>query len=344
MVDFWQSQEVTSGAVQVPPLTAGHKGLFFDRLDAGALTWAGDGYVETHPYAPLATLGGLGQGEVSQPYLIGHARNRTLHTLLGKWNQRDPFKTGSLLVEELASYGVALDHVSQPAHCCLPLADGPNLYAYVRSDPMRMSDPVGLFSIGDVAVTSALSASTFVMPGPSDIIRSSLSALVSDYSENLSFDVHWAADFGYDDDWHSRTDNTWISYALMRGLYESFNISLPGTEWSANPLDLVAGRKSGGGSGGAGRRGGETSATIKGKKEHAKYYKRFAKGWAPNLEIPGTGLRPDAINVKRKSIRELKPNTPSGRARMSSRLNKYIKAANETYGCCFKGIPDYYAP
>ncbi len=56
VVDFWQSPEVLNGTVALPPLAAGHKGLFFERLDAGALTWAGDGYVETHPYAPVATL------------------------------------------------------------------------------------------------------------------------------------------------------------------------------------------------------------------------------------------------------------------------------------------------
>ncbi len=209
MVSFWQSQEVTSGAVQVPPLAAGHKGLFFERLDAGALTWAGDGYVETHPYAPLATLGGLGQAEVSQPYLIGHARNRTLHTVLGQWNQRDPNATGMVNTQRPSFHGLARMTAVSGIDLLQHARDGANVFAYCRLSPHRFNDQLGLFvSLADLAGGTGRAVDLYIDHSREVMVTGrSMRGIVRDlgFSHAMSqmLDMQWAADWGSSDDDYS---------------------------------------------------------------------------------------------------------------------------------------------
>ena len=122
--------------------------------------------------------------------------------------------------------------------------DGANFYKYLRGNPFMGSDPLGLYCLGDLGNDATETLGLLdPLPGPSDFIRSALSALVTEYSANLSWDAEWAGDWSTGDDWHSRTDNSWVTLAIGRGLFEAFDIDLPFTDDTLNPLDYVAREK-----------------------------------------------------------------------------------------------------
>ena len=68
-----------------------------------------------------------------------------------------------------------------------------------------------------------------------------------------------------------------------------------------------------------------------------------AQGYETNRQsIPGTRYRPDAINVQTGEIRELKPDTPSGRAAGRAQLERYREAAETAFKKTFKVVLDLY--
>ena len=71
---------------------------------------------------------------------------------------------------------------------------------------------------------------------------------MQEYSARLDYDVEWAMDRKAADDWHSRLDSTWVIAAIGRGMYDSFDISIPGTSIRLNPMDSFA--SANGGTGG----------------------------------------------------------------------------------------------
>jgi len=74
--------------VSHPPLRAGHKGLFAERLDGGVAWLTGS-----------PTLGDLDRGRLEPPAtLVYHNRNRTLSPTLGRFLQSDPNASGLGLV------------------------------------------------------------------------------------------------------------------------------------------------------------------------------------------------------------------------------------------------------
>jgi RHS repeat-associated protein len=90
-------------------------------------------------------------------------------------------------------------------------------------------------------------------------------------------------------------------------------------------------------------RGGETGATKAGRTQHEEYYKaKGAEGYTTNKQIPGSRLRPDAIDPGKGIIRELKPNTPSGIRAGTSQLGRYLDAAQKAFGKVFQGVLDLY--
>ena len=90
---------------------------------------------------------------------------------------------------------------------------------------------------------------------------------------------------------------------------------------------------------------GNSPAAQKGQSEHKAYYDRMkSQGYTTNSSIPGTRLRPDAIDPENGIIRELKPNSPSGIARGLPQLQKYQAAAEKYWGKTFRTILDLYQP
>jgi len=163
--------------------------------------------------------------------VVYHNRNRAYTPSHGRFMQRDPNRTAMNVLADGVAQGRSPDARVQAFDLMQLYGDGANLFQYLGSSTWTNSDPMGLM-IG--------AAISFGLPGPGDMISSALSSLVSEYSANLDWDVQWATDWETGDDWHSRLDDRWITLALMRGLYDSFFIGVPGTDVGLNPLDVFA--------------------------------------------------------------------------------------------------------
>jgi hypothetical protein len=123
-------------------LRVGHKGLFFDRLDAG-ISDPVTGQ-ETPRLWPGARLS-------------GYARNRTLHCDFGRWNQPDPNMTGLPVQQAMVFHGRGLRPGSQGFDLRGHYADGPNSYLYLRGTPFTGFDPLGLeWSFPNLLTTMAV--------------------------------------------------------------------------------------------------------------------------------------------------------------------------------------------
>ena len=86
------------------------------------------------------------------------------------------------------------------------------------------------------------------------------------------------------------------------------------------------------------------SALKYGQEQHKLYNPGVLDGnnYLLNREIPGTQLRPDAIDLQNKVIRELKPDNARAIERGNLQLQKYIDSANKAFGGEFKGVIDTY--
>ncbi len=213
-----------------PFLSVGHKGLFVERLDVGVAdaTVPGAQYADTPRLTPFA-------------HHIYHNRNRSYHPTLGRFLQMDPNAAGLIVMSDLPQDGRAFVSASPSMSLDGRLSDGANLYQYVRSSPWDLSDPLGLYS-GEDAYEDVTDVMGLLdpIPGPSDFIRSMLKSMVETYSANLEWDSEWAENWGYDDGWSTRESSEWVTVAIAEGLYESFDIDLPFTDNSINPLDMFA--------------------------------------------------------------------------------------------------------
>jgi len=191
----------------------GHKGLFVDRLDAGIV--AASGGPESPRLVPFA----------ESNY---NDRNRNYRPRFGRFLQGDPNETAQILMS-FASHGQA------PAPGAVKLSledlypDGANRYQYIRSNTWTSSDPLGLFGLpfsmphDDPAYFDPESLAAGAIDASGTVI-SVLSSLVSEYADNLMYDVEWAMDWTADDEWHSRKDNSWIDLAMMKGLAAHFGV------------------------------------------------------------------------------------------------------------------------
>lgn len=77
-----------------------------------------------------------------------------------------------------------------------------------------------------------------------------------------------------------------------------------------------------------------------GQEQHRAY--NPGENYQLNKPLPGTKLRPDAIDVENGIIRELKPDNIQAIQRGFRQLSGYIKAANKAFGKKFKGVVDTY--
>lgn len=112
-----------------PELRVGHKGLFFDRLDAGVLNPSNG--ADTPRLVPGARL-------------LGYARNRTLMSDLGRWMQPDPNGTGLFVRTTVGIHATQAQSGLYPADLTRQFSDGANLSLYLRGRPLAGYDPLGL--------------------------------------------------------------------------------------------------------------------------------------------------------------------------------------------------------
>jgi len=182
----------------------GHKGLFVDRLDVGIVTSTGG--PESPRLVPFADAN-------------YHVRNRSYQPKLGRWLQRDPNATGVAVADLLVSGG----QVQVPSVSVLDLeslyGDGHNLNEYLGSNTWERADELGLFfGYDDLALG--------IVGG----LRGALGEMVGQYADNALADVEWAMDWEMGDDWHTRSDNSWVelsfAFGFYRGMLEQVETSL----------------------------------------------------------------------------------------------------------------------
>ncbi|GAB2843476.1 hypothetical protein GCM10027024_18160 [Microbacterium insulae] len=70
----------------------------------------------------------------------------------------------------------------------------------------------------------------------------------------------------------------------------------------------------------------------------------FGEEVSTNARIPGTMLRPDAIDWSNRIVRELKPDTASGIARGYRQLRGYLRALDPDGDQGWTGVLDVYKP
>ncbi|MCE7974373.1 MAG: hypothetical protein DYG92_08660 [Leptolyngbya sp. PLA1] len=116
-----------------PFMHAGHKGLFFDRLDVGVADPAvpGGGAMETPRLVPFA-------------HAIVHNRGRAYNPQFGRFMQPDPNAAAFAMLEGASYNGRGIAALAVAFDLSQRYGDGSNLYEYLGSNPWNRSDPMGL--------------------------------------------------------------------------------------------------------------------------------------------------------------------------------------------------------
>jgi hypothetical protein len=202
------------------PPSVGHKGLFFERLDAGIARWRGSPGPNGELTEPTPQL---------EPHARGlyYVRNRWLDPHRGRWLTSDPNSTGQP-THDLAWHGSEVECELQKVHFGHLMTDGTSLYEYVRSNPVRGSDPTGLF---DMSIAGLLFGSTNMVDLQSDWAQqvaetggSAFSAVdehFAEWSASYAMDLDWATDWSQADDAYSQH-----STESRRALREDFTYLL----------------------------------------------------------------------------------------------------------------------
>ncbi len=123
-------------------LKCGHKGLFFDRLDAGVYD---------------ASTGGEMDRLVPDARGLYYARNRHHKPDWGRWLQQDPNATGLPVQAGLAFHGQSLVAQVQPFDLGGRFGNGAQLYGYLAFNPLSRCDATGLFTGVDTLAASSYS-------------------------------------------------------------------------------------------------------------------------------------------------------------------------------------------
>ena len=173
----------------VPHLHAGHKGLFFDRLDSGG----GGGVVDPVTLEDLPRL-------IPYAHAVYHVRNRAYQPAMGRWMQQDPNATAMSLIEAASHSGRGMGAIALALSAEDRYGDGHNLYEYLGSNPWTRRDPLGLWL--DAALLYADVGFT---------VGSLARDLTSVYAANQESDAEWASDWGLPDDFHTRGNADWIA-------------------------------------------------------------------------------------------------------------------------------------
>jgi len=127
----------------------GHKGLIFDRLDAGVGVGVAD-RGEDGSFTPGQFVGHASTGfDVPRivPYARGlyHNRNRVSTPELGRFAQADPNASGMGLLDMPVYHGRAFSAGTISFDVQARYGDGGSLYGYMGGNPWMNSDSMGLF-------------------------------------------------------------------------------------------------------------------------------------------------------------------------------------------------------
>ena len=88
--------------------------------------------------------------------------------------------------------------------------------------------------------------------------------------------------------------------------------------------------------------GGETVDTIAGRAAHNNYPLALGPDYTYNRQVPGTGIRPDALDTINRVVRELKPDTPAAIQRGLKQLQRYVDVLQQVTGEIWTGFLDLY--
>lgn len=91
--------------------------------------------------------------------------------------------------------------------------------------------------------------------------------------------------------------------------------------------------------------GGESATTAAGRSAHANYANTLGGGnYVFNRALPGSRLRPDAVDYSQNIVRELKPGTPAAISRGWRQVNQYKAYLEERTGQPWTAYVDVYTP
>jgi len=194
----------------------GHKGLIFDRLDAGVGVGVAD-RGEDGSFTPGQFVGHASTGfDVPRivPFARGlyHNRNRVYVPELGRFAQADPNASGQSLLDMPVYHGRAFSAGAISFDVQARYGDGGSLYGYMGGNPWMNSDSMGLF-FSPVDLVG-----TLVM-GAIRTLRGGVENMITTYAMNLELDVDWAMDWSQSDDWHTRGDNLWVAESFKEGMW-----------------------------------------------------------------------------------------------------------------------------
>jgi RHS repeat-associated protein len=183
---------------------------------------------------------------------------------------------------------------------------GRNLYAFVDNDPIATYDPFG--SNGNTLETEVSGAQA-----------ASLDSSAGSQASNFLREVQsWAEEFNdFQRAENLIVDNVEGGDDLLITLYRA------GEQRAASF-------------------GGNNASARLGKIAHELY--QPGEGYQLNRAIPGSKMRPDAIDYVNKIVRELKPFTKRGIQRGAAQMKKYLDLLNKAFpeGGEWTGIVDYY--
>jgi hypothetical protein len=192
-------------------LKCGHKGLFFERFDAGV--YDAD-YGEEIPRL--------------EPFARGlyYVRNRWLDPKHGRWTTRDPNATGQVVEALLPMHGMVMSALSSVFEQYAHFGDSISTHCYVQASPVAMSDPMGLFlGLAAQGVATGVDAwmnASGTLQDAADGLRMSFGVhdMLASYASMQDMDAEWATDWSLGDEDYSSRGN-WLSDEQLEKMMEN---------------------------------------------------------------------------------------------------------------------------